>query len=97
VAGKKDNSKAPIKPQNKAKIASTAKMLATKRLPVLSISAAIEWKRAKKENESFFKRFWKRKEPELKGQWLLSSIVGKRDHVRLNPYSLYALLAGNNR
>lgn len=85
VAGKKDNGKASIKPQNKATVASTAKMRATKKLPVLSISAAIEWKRAKKENESFFKKFWKREEPELEGQWLLSSRVGKRDHVRLNP------------
>jgi len=81
---------------NRAKVASTAQRRAAISLPVLSISAAIEWKRGKKENELLFNRFRKREVPRLQGEWLLSR-VRKRDHVRLNPCSLLVLSAGKNR
>ena len=88
ATGKKDNGKASNERPRKSKATSTAKNRAAKRLPVLSVSAAIEWKRATKENGRFFNRLRKREEPELAGKWLLNSRVGKRDHVRLKPFPL---------
>jgi hypothetical protein len=81
VAVKKDNGKTSADTLNQARVASTAKKRAAKKLPLLSLSAALEWRRAKKESEKFFKKILKREVPELPGDWLFGR-VGKRDHVR---------------
>ena len=58
-------------------------MRAAKRLPILSLGEAHEWRKAKEEKEKILNRlrFRKREVPKLPGDWLLGRL-GKRDHVR---------------
>jgi serine/threonine protein kinase len=77
------NVKASADDLSQAKFASTVKMRAAKRLPILSLGEAHEWRKAKEEKEKILNRlrFRKREVPKLPGDWLLGRL-GKRDHVR---------------
>jgi len=61
----------PADTRNKGKATPTARKREDKKLPHLSLSAALEWRRAKKENEKLLKKILNCEVPQLPGEWAL--------------------------